>query len=420
MSPHITKKRILLGITGSISCYKAFDLCRYLVNQGHQVKVVLTRGASKFLKEALFKHLGAIEVYTSDDDFKDREFSVLHVELARWTQVLLAYPLSANTLSKIAHGAADDLLSSVILTMDDQVKKLAFPSMNSRMLDNPITQENLDKISKMINFQIVPSISGVLACGELGKGKLPLPLQVGQFIDSLCTSDDNTKKEILISTGATQSPLDPVRFLSNPSSGITGHYLAQAFLSHGHRVTVIAGKNSVDQLDDLQYNKDFSLKRVITTNDMFKSIQQFFPSSDLYISAAAINDIEFEIAPKKIDKEQFVNHLPVKKATDVLAEVIKSKKPHQRIIGFAAHETLDPQRLNDKFKRKPVDVLVANLVHVAKIDSESVGFNAEKGTYLFNSEGRWTQHPVEMSKQELASYLLQWFSNKVSNQGTNA
>ncbi|RPJ79184.1 MAG: bifunctional phosphopantothenoylcysteine decarboxylase/phosphopantothenate--cysteine ligase CoaBC [Alphaproteobacteria bacterium] len=403
--------KILLSVCGSISAYKSLDIARGLINNGHQVKVVLTRGALKFVVPEVFTYLGVSDVYLDDDDFKHK--NVLHVDLARWCETLVIAPLSANTLSRLAQGSASDLLSSVFLALEPEKTIAVFPAMNSLMLKHPFTQENLSELKKLKtlnNVFISPTNSGILACNEIGEGKLPSVEEIIELIPTLKGPfgvDKTTKKKVVITTGATIAPLDPVRYLTNSSSGITGFHLGITALKHGHEVVMIAGKNACAQLNLLIKHPDYKLIRVTTVNEMHDIVHSELGNASAYISAAAISDIEFDVSFDKIKKESISDSLKVKKATDILKTVIAAKIPNLKIVGFAAETNLSEEVLTKKFDSKPVDLLIGTKVNNGLIsNSELQGFNVDNADYRFMEKGLVTLSRA-LSKSELAEIIFQ-------------
>ncbi len=411
-------KNILLAVSGSIACYKAFDLMRSLKKQSSdiKIKVILTQGAEKFLKPDLFRYLGAEECYKSVDDFDtsfiNSEKPVLHINLARWCDAFVLYPASANTLAKLSQGKADDLLSSIFLSLKAEDKKIIFPAMNTQMYSNPITQENLERLQKLDNLKIYPPDSGELLCGENGSGKLPLPDEVSEYLLSL--PKKIIKKKIMISTGATESPLDTVRYLTNPSSGKTGYLLTREALSQGYEVITVATRSSKEQFKNLKQNPNFKLLIVKTTEEMLSAVLALFPEVDLYVSAAAPCDINFKslTLDSKLKKSEIANSLEITKTPDILAEVLKQKTSHQKIIGFAAESDNSEEVIQEKLKRKKVDLLIANEVH-SGFSGELKGFRVEEGWYRFCRLNSPLSSPQVLSKHELAHKILEWFQKEI-------
>ncbi len=377
--------KILLAISGSISAYKAYDLTRELVKNNHQIKIVLTAGALKFVNKDVFKYLGAMEVYEALDDFKEK--NVLHVDLGRWCDTFLIAPLSANTLSRLVNGSADDLLTSTFLAYPKDKPILVFPAMNTEMLSHPFVQLNFDELKKLKslnNIFVSETNSGLLACFDEGAGKLP---EIFEIIDLLETikyySLKNSDQHVVITTGATIAPLDPVRYLTNSSSGITGYYLAKNFLSLGHKVTVIAGKNATLKLERLIKHPQFELIRTTTVDDMYAAVHQKINVATHFIAAAAVSDIEFNYINNKVKKDSLIDNLPIKPAKDILKSVIDLKIANLKTIGFAAETDLSDSILEKKFNSKPVDLLVGTKVHNGLQTGTETGFSTNEANYRF-------------------------------------
>lgn len=404
--------RILLGVSGSISAYKAIDIARELFKNGHEVKVILTEGARKFVVPEVFTYLGVQNVYLSQDDFLNK--NVLHVDLARWCDVFVIAPASANTISRLAQGQASDLLTSVFLALEPQKNILMFPAMNTNMLAHPFTQQNITELKKLKtlkNFFVAPTDAGILACEEIGLGKLPSVSEIVELIPTMVkplTAAD--QKNILVTTGATIVPLDPVRYLTNSSSGVTGFYLAEAALSMGHKVVMIAGLNSTEKLNLYSKHPNFKLTRVSTVEEMKNAVHANLDSADLYISSAAISDIEFDVASDKIKKDTMGDSLKIKKATDILKTVLNSKLAKLKIVGFAAETDLSDAVMKSKMQSKPVDLLVGTKVHNGLTNNEQVaGFNVDSANYRLLSPKGFT-FEGQLTKKELAhKILLQFF-----------
>ncbi|MBP9679831.1 MAG: bifunctional phosphopantothenoylcysteine decarboxylase/phosphopantothenate--cysteine ligase CoaBC [Bacteriovorax sp.] len=383
--------KILLSVCGSISAYKSLDIARGLINNGHEVKVILTKGALKFVVPEVFTYLGALDVYLDSDDFRYK--NVLHVDLARWSDILVIAPLSANTLSRLARGEASDLLSSVFLAYESSKPIALFPAMNSLMLKHPFTQENIKELKKLKtleNIFISPTNSGVLACNEVGQGKLPSVDEIIALVPTLRTpfNELSLKKKIVITTGATISPMDPVRYLSNSSSGITGYHLAISALKKGYNVVVIAGRNAVKDLDLLKKHPSYQLIRITTVSEMHHAVHAEIKNADAYLSAAAISDVEFDSSIHKIKKECMTDTLQIKKAIDILKTVIELQTPNLKIVGFAAETILSDDVLTKKYQSKPVDLLVATKVDNGMVSKEQLqGFNVDQATYRFVANG---------------------------------
>lgn len=409
--------KILLAVSGSISAYKSIDIARGLVKNGHQVKVVLTNGALKFVVPEVYSYLGVSDVYKSEDDFIHK--NVLHVDLARWCDVFVIAPLSANTISRLARGEASDLLSSIFLALEPRKNILLFPAMNTNMLLHPFTKENLEqlkKIKSLNNVFVSPTDSGILACEEVGLGKLPTVEEIIEIIPLMYKPLKRAdQKKILITTGATIVPLDPVRYLTNSSSGITGFYIAQIALALDHQVIVVAGLHSTSKLDLLVKHPNFTLKRVSTVKEMHDAVHSELTSSDLYISSAAISDIEFDVSAGKIKKDSMGDSLKIKKATDILKTVIEKKPTQLKVVGFAAETDLSNEVLSRKMSSKPVDLLVGTKVNNGLVDNEKLaGFNVNHADYrLLTSKG--FVYEGTLTKYELAQKIIHLFFPEHNN-----
>ena len=401
--------KILLSVCGSISAYKSIDLARALVNNGHEVKVVLTKGALNFVVPNVFTYLGVEDVYRSEDDFTHKK--VLHVELARWAEILVIAPLSANTLSRLARGEASDLLTSIFLAFEPTKPIGVFPAMNTMMLKHPFTQENfaeLKKLSSLNNLFVSPTNSGILACEEIGEGKLPRVEEIAELIPLLRPPFNlaEKRKKIVISTGATISPIDPVRYLTNSSSGITGFYLAQVALKKGYEVVVVAGKHASSELNLLSKHPFYKLTRIVTVKEMSEVVFSELKNADVYISAAAISDWEFNFENEKIKKEKSSESLLIKKAQDILRSVIDQYTGKIKIVGFAAETNLSDEILINKFRSKPVDLLVGTKVdNGLGSKTKEQGFGVIEASYRFVEEGFITNEKA-LTKTELAEVIF--------------
>lgn len=394
--------RILLGVSGSIATYKSFDLCRLLVKEGHLVKVVLTKGAEQFVLPRVFKDLGALSVYTAMDDFSNDEDGILHIELRKWADKLLIAPLSANTLSDLAHGKASDLLQSTFLAWDQSKPVVMFPAMNTMMYTSPILKNNIEILNNLGYVFVHPTDSGELACGDIGAGKLPSIELISDFIQSYNLKENG--RTILITTGATISPLDSVRYLTNPSSGLTGMYLASYALEQGYKVVLIAGKTTTNRVKHLSAHKNFTLESVITPKDMEDAVSKWFSKSDIYISSAAIGDFIFNSQNSKLKKDQLQKHLDIIPTTDILKKMISQKEDHQKIVGFAAETNLTDDIINKKWTSKPVDLLVATQVDNGLAGGQRKGFANDSADYLLKTAEGETN--LTLSKKDLAKRIL--------------
>lgn len=401
--------KILIGVTGSIAAYKAYDLCRALIKKNHQVRVVTTRGAEQFIKLETFKYLGAEEVYSSHDDFNLKNLesnqTVLHIELAKWADQLVIAPLSANTLGRLALGLCDDLLVSTYLAWRGK-PVLLFPAMNTFMWQQPRTQEHLKSLSQISYNEFYNPVSGTLACGDIGDGKL---LEVESMVQMIETHAQNLKnKKVVITAGATAAAVDPVRYITNPSSGKMGVSIARSFLKAGYEVVVLAGHNCTDELEYLRPNPHLTILKTPTTAMMRKEALEHFPQSALYISSAAIADIEFDTSSKKIKKIDLGESIHFHQAPDVLKEILGLKKSDQKVVGFAAETETTKDIFMEKMKRKPVDLMIGNPVGNGLFGHYLKGFQKDEGSYFFVTMNSLSG-PFELTKKDIGDKLVTWF-----------
>ncbi len=404
--------KILLGVSGSIACYKAYDLTRELSKKGHQVRVILTKGALKFIRPELFRYLGAQACYLPTDDFNLNQYQekstgqVLHIDLARWCDRIVIAPASANLIKKLALGDTTDMLTSVFLSLGQKPVTI-YPAMNTEMLQHPFTQEHLNRLKGLPHVFVTSTKEGLLACGETGPGKL-LPVETILNTFDIKTLTQKPAKKVLITTGATIAPLDPIRYMTNGSSGITGFHLAKKFLQENYQVTVIAGKNSVKELDDLTLFPHFTLHRIVTAKEMEQKVKAEFPQCDLYISSAAVGDFEFESADQKMKKSTLTDHINIKPSVDILAETLKLRR-HQKIIGFAAETSTTSETFKEKYERKKVDLLIGNAVNTEFMGQSAQGFGTNDGNYFFIEEGT-IKNQALLTKEDLALKIYQWYA----------
>lgn len=402
--------KILFAVTGSIAAYKSYDVVRSLVKLGHEIKVVLTAGATEFIVPNTFRYLGAQDVFLAGDDFNAQKLSksenVVHIELVKWADKLIIAPLSANTLSRLNLGITNDLLASIFIARG-ALPTLLFPAMNTEMWNNEKTKKHIKEITNNTTAVINPS-SGLLACGDIGEGKFP---EVNSVVDLVTTFTPglSTHKKAVITAGATAAPLDPVRFLTNPSSGKMGLAVAKEFLTAGHDVILLAGHQCTDAVNNLLLHPNFSLIKSPTTKVMRDNAVKFFPTADIYISTGAIADIEFEPAQDKIKKESMTSALEYHQAADILKEILSLKKDHQKVVSFAAETQTTEEVFREKMTRKPVDLMVGNKVANGLVGSEELqGFQTDNGQYYFVTPQK-TQGPFPLTKHEVGKKLVSWF-----------
>jgi phosphopantothenoylcysteine decarboxylase/phosphopantothenate--cysteine ligase len=386
------KKKIILGVTGSIAAYKAVDLANSLVKNGAKVRVVMTENASHFVTPLTFSTITGEPCIKSLFDSSETE--IHHIELVKDAHAFLVAPATANFISKAANGIADDALTTFLLVARCPI--LIAPAMNTRMYLNSFVQENLEKlISK--GFYILGPEEGKLACGEVGLGKMAEIERIVDYVkDIFSTFVKLEGKKFLITAGPTREYLDDIRFISNRSSGKMGHFLAQEAALMGARVTLISGPVSLPP----PANVDFI--RIESAEEMMKVCKKHFPKNEVLIMAAAVSDYRPQVRRRgKIKKEKDLSSLSLERTKDILRELSKVKKPRQIMVGFAAESRSLLNSARKKLKKKKLDLIVAN-----PIDKE-VGFESEfnQGYFIF-SDGR-VEEIKRLPKRIFARKLLQ-------------
>ena len=399
-------RRILLGVSGSIAAYKAADLCSQLGKLGAEVHVVLTENAAQFVGAATFRALTRNPVLSGVFE-EPHEKRIAHIDLAQSADLILVAPASANVLAKMAHGLADDLLTTCLLAAPPETPLLIAPAMNTRMWEHPATLANLE-ILKSRNVEMVQPGYGLLACQDVGAGKLADVSEIVQAVcDRLRESQETQEwagKRILITAGATREPLDPVRFLSNRSSGKMGYALALEAANRGATVTLISGFATAALPADTKMK--IEVVQTGTAAQMLAACEARFAACDVFIAAAAVADYAPEIvAAQKMKKTPETADgltLRLKRTPDILAILAVRKSSHQTVVGFAA-ETEDLLRnARVKLETKNLDLIVAN-----DVTAEGAGFEVDTNiiTLLWPDGG--ADSLPQMSKREAAARILE-------------
>jgi phosphopantothenoylcysteine decarboxylase/phosphopantothenate--cysteine ligase len=385
-------KTILLGVTGGIAAYKAADLCSRLVRQHAAVNVVMTRNACEFISPRVFESLTGHRAVTDTFD-RNHEFQVGHIALADATDLVLIAPATANVLAKAAHGIADDMLTTTVLACD--CPKMAAPAMNTRMYENPVTQDNLRTL-RGYGWTMIEPDSGHLACGAVGKGKLPDPeLIVNWVIRALSHEKDMEGLRVLVTAGPTHEAIDPVRYITNHSSGKMGYAIAQAASARGAEVTLISGPVSLAKPVGVR------TVDVVSAKDMFEAVRAESDSSDLIIKSAAVADYRpHETAADKIKKKDGDLRLALERTEDILAYLGEHRREGQLICGFSM-ETRDLiENSRRKLEKKHVDLIAAN-----NIRDDGAGFGTDTNRITLITEASETHLPL-MSKWDAAHAIL--------------
>ena len=387
----LKKKKIVLGITGSIAAYKAAELTRALIKEGAQVKVVMTKSATEFITPLTMQTLSQNQVYL--DTFVPAEkYDMAHIALADFADAFIIAPATGNIIGKIAAGVADDLLSTTIMAAGKPV--LICPAMNNKMLANPIVQDNLSKLQEHGYF-IMESAVGELACKTQGSGRLPEITDIIEEIKSLLTPKDFLNEKVLITAGPTQEPLDPVRFITNLSSGKMGYALATAARRRGAEVTLISGPTF------LSPPKVEKIINVRTAREMHKAVMENYKKAKIIIKAAAVADYRpKEISGQKLKKTKESLTVEMKTNPDIIEEIGKNKEG-RIVVGFAMETQNLLANAREKLKKKNMDLIVAN-----DVCKEGAGFQSDTNIVTIIDKKGKTETLKKMTKLEAADEIL--------------
>lgn len=383
---------LLLGITGGISAYKLTDLASRLTKEGIRVLTVMTDSAQQFITPLTMETLTKQRCYTQLFDRQTPE-EVTHIWLAQQADVVLVAPATANFLAKMTYGLADDLLSSVLLATTAPV--LVSPAMNVHMYRNPATQQNLAALQQR-GVQIIPPEEGLLACGETGEGRLPETETLYRWVKKALTPQDLAGKKILVTAGATREAVDPVRFLTNHSTGKMGYAVAQAAWQRGAEVTLVSGITALDC--------PVGVNRITVTSaaDMMEAVQQHWQEQDAFVLSAAVADFTPEHpAGHKIKKEgQSQRTLSLTATQDILAWLGEHKKQGQRLCGFSMETEHLLENSRKKLERKKADMIAAN-----SLTQPGAGFGVDTNCLTLIGPD-WEEQLPLMSKEDCAGALL--------------
>jgi len=386
----LTNKRVLLGVSGSIAAYKSPDIVRRLQDLGAEVRVVVTNGGREFVSERSLQTISKNKVHDNLWD-KDAELSMGHIELAKWADVVIIAPASANTIAKLCHGKADDLLSTVILATSATV--MIAPSMNQQMYASLAMKENL-QLLKSRNVIIIEPGFGEQACGDVGEGRLAEPIDIAQQAAELFLSNSLSGKKVLITIGGTIEAIDPVRFISNHSSGKMGMSLAHACIQAGAKTTLVVGSISID------VERRAEAIFVTSASEMYDAVMNNITSQDLFISCAAVADYRpSKVSLNKIKKTSNIKSIQLTENKDILASVCKLKdKPI--CIGFAAETENLIANAKQKLKNKKCDAIILN-----DISNSEIGLKSDENEVHFISEKN-SEKIDKNSKQIIAEIII--------------
>lgn len=390
----LTGKTVVLGVTGSIAAYKMANLTSMLVKQHADVYVLMTKNATNFIHPITFETLTNHKTLVDTFD-RNFNYNIEHVSLAKKADIVLVAPASANVIGKIANGIADDMLTTTVMAC--KCKKLIAPAMNTQMFENPIVQDNLKKLEHYGMTVIQPAV-GLLACKDVGAGKLPSEEELMDYIlQEIRFEKDLVGKKILITAGPTVESIDPVRFISNHSTGKMGYALARVAAERGADVTLISGPVN------LQAPRFVKLVSVVSAQDMFEAVKAHSAEADIIIKAAAVADYTPEVvADEKIKKSDGEAELKLKRTTDILKWLgenrVAGKK--QFLCGFSMETEHMVENSKAKLEKKNLDMIVANNL---KVPGAGFGVDTNVVTLITRAE---TKELPQMSKEEVAAGIL--------------
>ena len=387
----LSGKHIVLGVTGSIAAYKIASLASLLKKQHADITVIMTQNATNFINPITFETLTGNKclVDTFDRNFN---YSVEHVALAKLADVFLVAPATANVMAKAAHGLADDMLTTTLLACT--CPKIFAPAMNTRMYRNPVTQDNI-RILKKFGMEVIDPASGYLACGDTGEGKMPEVEVLAEFIYKAIAPKDLGGKKVLVTAGPTQEAVDPVRMLTNHSSGKMGYAIARAASLRGAEVTLVSGRTAL--------NPPIFVRTVdvVSAEDMYREVTARAAEQDIIIKAAAVADYRPKtVADNKMKKKDGELFIELERTKDILAELGANKKPGQVLCGFSMETENMLENSRKKLAKKNLDLIAAN-----NVKQEGAGFAGDTNVVtIIDAEG--AQELPLMSKEEVAERLL--------------
>lgn len=388
----LRKKTVVLGISAGIAAYKIATLASLLVKNNFNVHVIMTENATKFISPLTFETLTKNKCYI-DTFSRDFTYEVEHIELAKKADLFIVAPATANIIAKLAHGIADDMLSTVSLAM--KCPKLIVPAMNTAMYENKIVRDNIISLKKY-NFDIMEADFGYLACGDVGAGKMPAPEEIfDRILYHIEYEKDLIEKEILISAGATIESIDPVRFITNHSTGKMGIELAKAAYNRGARVNLVLGKSSI------KVPKGINVVNVLSANDMFEVIKDYYKSADIIIKSAAVSDYTPKfVSDTKLKKTEENFSLELKKTEDILLFLGKNKRKNQFLCGFSMETENLIENSRSKLINKNLDMIVAN-----NLKQTGAGFGTDTNIVSIITKDR--EENIDLvTKKELANIIL--------------
>lgn len=393
------KKTVILGVTGSIAAYKAAELVSRLKKHQYDVHVLMTQNATKIIHPITFETLTGHKclIDTFDRNFN---YNIEHISLAQKAQLVMIAPATANVIGKLASGIADDMLTTTVMACT--CKKLIAPAMNTRMFSNPILQDNLKKLERF-GMEIITPASGMLACGEEGAGKLPDVDTLFAYIQRELHYEKNLSgKRVLVTAGGTREAIDPVRFITNHSTGKMGYAIAKAAMEKGAEVTLVS---SARQLADLPFVR---MVRVDSAEEMFQEVAARQPEQDIIIKAAAVADYRpAKVAEQKIKKSGEAAVIELERTKDILQYLGEHKPEGQYLCGFSMETEKLLEHSRQKLEKKKVDMIVAN-----SLRTEGAGFGTDTNLVTMITREKQEELPL-LSKEEVGAKILDAIAERI-------
>lgn len=385
-------KTVVLGVTGGIAAYKMPNLASALVKLGCNVQVLMTQNATQFITAVTFETLTGNKALVDTFD-RNFSFQVEHIAVADQADLVMIAPATANVIAKLAHGLADDMLTTTVLACN--CPKIVVPAMNTKMYENPVTQDNLNTLRRY-GWEVVEPASGYLACGAVGKGKLPEPEVLLQVIlHDLAHEKDMMGKKVLVTAGPTQEALDPVRYLTNHSSGKMGYAIAQAAARRGAQVTLVSGPVALKQLPYVE------TVDVVSAQEMFEAVAVRAAEQDILIKAAAVADYRpMMVAEDKMKKSDDALSIPLERTQDILGWLGQYRRPGQFLCGFSMETQNMVENSRKKLEKKRVDMIAANNLKV-----EGAGFGVDTNLLTLITKDGLDELPM-VTKEAAADLLL--------------
>lgn len=395
----LSQKRIILGITGGIAAYKSAEITRRLQDEGAEVRVVMSESAQEFIRPLTLQALSGNPVHTVLLD-PEAEAAMGHIELARWADLVLIAPATANFVATLNQGSANDLMSSICLATTAPV--MIAPAMNQAMWSNSASQQNIESLKQREVIILEPD-NGIQACGDVGPGRLPQPETIVRQVGSVFKTGEMTGKKVVITAGPTREAIDPVRYISNHSSGKMGYAIADAMIDAGAEVILISGPVSLKQPDRC------TLISVTSANEMLEAATEAAKGTDIFISAAAVADYYItETSDQKIKKKSDKMTLNLAKTPDIVS-IVKENNPKLFVLGFAAETQKVEQYAREKLASKKLDAIIAN-----DVSREDIGFNSDDNEALW-VEQESTHHFSKCNKAQLARDLVALLATKIES-----